>query len=221
MPARIAATSADEQIKEIVGSGPFRFVKDEWQPGNQVVYVRTPTTCRARRRRAARPAARSSTSTRSSGATSPTTATATAALAAGEVDWWEIPPLDFMPKIEPNAALTTFLPDPARHAGLAAPEPPAPAVQQQEGAPGARLMMDQTTYLQAAIGVAKYLPPCPSVFACDGPYARRRAETLVKHEPRQGAGAREGVRLRRSAGGRPRRPTSRSSTGRPWSRGSC
>src|SRR5262245_29960115 len=40
MPARIAATSADEQIKEIVGSGPFRFVKDEWQPGNQVVYVR-------------------------------------------------------------------------------------------------------------------------------------------------------------------------------------
>src|SRR6266536_2083421 len=40
MPARIAATSADEQIKEIVGSGPFKFVKDEWQPGNQVVYVK-------------------------------------------------------------------------------------------------------------------------------------------------------------------------------------
>jgi len=40
MPARIAATSADEQIKEIVGSGPFRFAKDEWQPGNQVVYVK-------------------------------------------------------------------------------------------------------------------------------------------------------------------------------------
>ena len=42
MPARLAATSADEQIKEIVGSGPFRFVKDEWQPGNQVVYVSNP-----------------------------------------------------------------------------------------------------------------------------------------------------------------------------------
>ena len=40
MPARLAATSADEQVKEIVGSGPFRFVKDEWQPGNQVVYVK-------------------------------------------------------------------------------------------------------------------------------------------------------------------------------------
>src|SRR5262245_56756284 len=42
MPARIAATPDSEQIKEIVGSGPFRFVKDEWQPGNQVVYVRNP-----------------------------------------------------------------------------------------------------------------------------------------------------------------------------------
>jgi peptide/nickel transport system substrate-binding protein len=42
MPARIAATSPDEQIKEIVGSGPFRFVRDEWQPGHQAVYVRNP-----------------------------------------------------------------------------------------------------------------------------------------------------------------------------------
>ena len=42
MPARIAATPDTEQIKEVVGSGPFRFVKDEWQPGNQVVYVRNP-----------------------------------------------------------------------------------------------------------------------------------------------------------------------------------
>ena len=40
MPARIAATSENEPIKETIGSGPFKFVKDEWQPGNQVVYVK-------------------------------------------------------------------------------------------------------------------------------------------------------------------------------------
>ena len=73
MPARLAATSADEQIKEIVGSGPFRFVKDEWQPGNQVVYVKNADYVPAQRgaerlgrRQAGRPW------TRSSGATSPT-----------------------------------------------------------------------------------------------------------------------------------------------------
>jgi peptide/nickel transport system substrate-binding protein len=42
MPARIASTSAQEQIKDVVGSGPFKFARDEWQPGEQVVYVRNP-----------------------------------------------------------------------------------------------------------------------------------------------------------------------------------
>ena len=37
MPARIASTSADQQIKEVVGSGPFKFAKDEWQPGKQAL----------------------------------------------------------------------------------------------------------------------------------------------------------------------------------------
>src|SRR5262249_15773958 len=39
MPARLASTPAEEQIKEVVGSGPFKFARDEWQPGEQVVYV--------------------------------------------------------------------------------------------------------------------------------------------------------------------------------------
>ena len=40
MPARIAATPPDDQIKEVIGSGPFRFAKDEWIPGVQVEYIR-------------------------------------------------------------------------------------------------------------------------------------------------------------------------------------
>ena len=32
-----------------------------------------------------------------------------AALAAGQIDWWEVPPVDFIPKIERNEALRTFL----------------------------------------------------------------------------------------------------------------
>src|SRR5260370_18941842 len=42
MPTRIASTPPEEQIKEIVGSGPFKFARDEWQHGEQVVYVRNP-----------------------------------------------------------------------------------------------------------------------------------------------------------------------------------
>ncbi len=42
MPARIASTPAEEPIKEVVGSGPFKFAKEDWQPGEQAVYTRNP-----------------------------------------------------------------------------------------------------------------------------------------------------------------------------------
>ncbi|MBI3517466.1 MAG: hypothetical protein HY060_25830, partial [Proteobacteria bacterium] len=38
MPERLAKTDPNAQISEVVGSGPFRFVKDEFVPGHKVVY---------------------------------------------------------------------------------------------------------------------------------------------------------------------------------------
>jgi len=40
MPARIAATPGSEQIKEHIGSGPFKFVANEYKPGERLVYVK-------------------------------------------------------------------------------------------------------------------------------------------------------------------------------------
>ena len=37
MPARLAATDPGDQVKEVIGSGPFKFAKDDWQPGHRVV----------------------------------------------------------------------------------------------------------------------------------------------------------------------------------------
>jgi peptide/nickel transport system substrate-binding protein len=181
MPARIAATSPDEQIKEIVGSGPFRFVKDEWQPGNQVVYVRN-----------ADYVPRNEAPSGSTGGKKvyldkviwryiPDPATANAALAAGELDWWEIPPLDFLPKIEQTATLATFLPDPLGTQGWLRPNHLHPPFNNKKARQALLHMMDQPMYLQAAIGQAKYYRTCPSVFACNGPYATKvGAEALAK-----------------------------------------
>jgi peptide/nickel transport system substrate-binding protein len=42
MPERLASTPADKQVTEMVGSGPFIFAKEEFQPGHKVVYRRNP-----------------------------------------------------------------------------------------------------------------------------------------------------------------------------------
>src|SRR5271169_5372911 len=42
MPERLAKTDAYQQIPEAIGSGPFKFVKEEWVPGNKAVFVKNP-----------------------------------------------------------------------------------------------------------------------------------------------------------------------------------
>ena len=42
MPKRIAETDPFKQIDEYIGSGPFIFKKDEWKPGEKVVYIKNP-----------------------------------------------------------------------------------------------------------------------------------------------------------------------------------
>ncbi len=40
MPERLARTDAMTRVNEVIGSGPFRFVADEWQQGARIVYAR-------------------------------------------------------------------------------------------------------------------------------------------------------------------------------------
>src|SRR6516164_7034777 len=71
LPERLAQTDAFTQITEAVGSGPFKFVREEWQPGHRVVFVKNPLMCRATSHRAGRRVARWPRSTGSSGSTYP------------------------------------------------------------------------------------------------------------------------------------------------------
>jgi peptide/nickel transport system substrate-binding protein len=42
MPKRVAETDPYKQFDDYTGSGPFIFKKDEWKPGEKVVYVKNP-----------------------------------------------------------------------------------------------------------------------------------------------------------------------------------
>ena len=137
MPARLAATDPNEQVKEVIGSGPFKFSKDEWQPGNQVVYVRNDDYVPRKEKPSGGAGGKRALVDRVEWRYIPDPATAGAALEAGEVDYWENVPLDFAPRLEKNANLTVFVTDPKGNQGILSAQPPAPAIQQQEGPAGA------------------------------------------------------------------------------------
>eukprot|EP01041_Mallomonas_annulata_P035846 gene35846-58857_t len=43
LPERLAKMPTNAPIQEVLGSGPFVFKRDEWVPGNKVVFVKSPT----------------------------------------------------------------------------------------------------------------------------------------------------------------------------------
>jgi peptide/nickel transport system substrate-binding protein len=183
MPARIAATSAGDQITEVVGSGPFKFVKDEWKPGNQVVYVRNPDYVPRNEAPSGSTGGKKVYVDKVIWRYMPDPWDAAEALAAGEIDWWEEPPLDFVSKIEENHGLQTFLFNPLGTQGWLRPNHLHPPFNNKKAREALLHMMDQVTYLAWAHGHSTHYRPCYSVFACGGPYATKAgAEPMVKHD---------------------------------------
>ena len=99
MPERIASTDPNTQIKpdEVIGSGPFRFKRDEWNPGALAVWSRNPDYQPRQEAADWVSGGKRVNFERVEWHIIPDAATASAALQSGEVDWWETPLADLFP----------------------------------------------------------------------------------------------------------------------------
>jgi peptide/nickel transport system substrate-binding protein len=103
MPERVAQTDPFQQITDPTGSGPYRFLRDQFVPGSRAIYERNP----AYQPRQDGPASMTAGAKavhfdRVEWLILPDPATASAALTAGEVDWWEAPAADLLPLLKRN-----------------------------------------------------------------------------------------------------------------------
>ena len=171
MPERLARTDAFKPIAEMIGSGPYRFVADEFVSGSRVVYERfdryrprdEPADGAAGGKRAYFP--------RVEWQVIPDASTANAALLRGEVDWWELPSPDFYPALKANPGITLQLDDPAGKVSfmrLNHLQPPFDDVQVRRAVlAGVR----QEDYMQVVLGDDPDLwRRCHSQFPCGSPY---------------------------------------------------
>jgi peptide/nickel transport system substrate-binding protein len=119
MPERLAATSSTVPVKELVGSGPFRFVADQYVPGASLVYERfegyvprldgTPSLLAGPKR---------VNFDRVEWQVIPDPATAAAALQEGEIDWWEQPIFDLLSTLRRDPELAVEVLDQFGNVGV-------------------------------------------------------------------------------------------------------
>jgi peptide/nickel transport system substrate-binding protein len=97
MPERIARTPPTEQIHEMIGSGPLRFLKDEYRPGSRVAYARFDDYVPRDEPPQATAGGKRFYFDRLEWQVIPEDATVAAALQTGEIDWWELVNPDYVP----------------------------------------------------------------------------------------------------------------------------
>jgi peptide/nickel transport system substrate-binding protein len=119
MPERLAQTDSTLPVKELIGSGPFRFQADQHVPGSRLVYSRfekyVPRPDGTPSQLAGPKVAHFD---RVEWQVIPDAATAAAALQRGEIDWWDQPIADLLPTLKANKTLNVALLDPIGNVGV-------------------------------------------------------------------------------------------------------
>lgn len=179
MPKRLAETDPHTQIEEIIGSGPFRFVEEEWQPGNLVVYERFEDYVPREEPASYAAGGKVAKVDRVEWHYIPDHSTAIQALRAGEVDYYEEPPVDLISRLTDEPGINVEIIDPLGTQGVIRPNFLHPPFDDKRARQALMLAVQQADYMYAIMGDPEYFEEfCGAYFMCGGPF-----ETEVGSEP--------------------------------------
>ncbi len=171
MPQSVAETSANQQIKSTIGSGPFKFVNSEWQPGHRVVFVKNPEYVPRKEPPSWASGGKVVNVDRVEWLYIPDQTTALAAFTAGEADWWEDPPPDFYQLLDRDPNVTLVQASPFGVGGLLRFNQLQPPFDNPKMRQALLYAVDQSAYMSAVAGDRKYWSTCYSFYTCGGPMA--------------------------------------------------
>jgi peptide/nickel transport system substrate-binding protein len=171
MPERLAKTDPFQQVTEMVGSGPFKFAKEEFQPGHQVVYVKNTDYVPRNEPPSWASGGKVVKVDRVEWLNIPDAMTKVAALNAGEADWWENPPLDVVPVLAANPDITITRVDPLPSPIMVKFNHLLPPFDNIKMRQAILAVTDQADFLSTLAGDPKNWELCPSFFTCGSPMA--------------------------------------------------
>jgi peptide/nickel transport system substrate-binding protein len=175
MRASDAARAPTEPVTEFIGSGPFKFVKNEYVKGHKAVYEKNvdyvprnePADCLAGGKKAK--------VDRVEWMVMPDYSTAVSALLSGEIDMYETPPLDLLPTIESNPDLKIQNINKLGKIGMLRMNAKSPILSKPEARLALIKAFNQTDAMAVVAGDHKYWRECYSFFACGGPNEYKEA----------------------------------------------
>ncbi|WP_375457622.1 ABC transporter substrate-binding protein [uncultured Enterovirga sp.] len=180
MPERIARTDPYRAITEVVGSGPYRFLANEYVSGARSAYAKfdgyrprqEPVDWGAGGKIAHYPRVEWTVMT--------DPATASAALRNGEVDWWEQPLADLLPSLA-KAGITLQVDQPGGRHAFARVNHLHPPFNDRKARQAFMMAVNQEDYMRAAQGDDTSLwAVCRSPYSCGTPYARDYGKSAMR-----------------------------------------
>ena len=175
MPERVAKTDAFQQVTEVIGSGPFKFLKEEWVPGSKAVFVKNADYVPRKDPPSFAAGGKVAKVDRVEWLYIPDAATAAAALTAGEADWYEQPPADLLPILAKSKDVVVASVDPLGSHGILRFNFVQPPFNNQKLRQAVLALVDQKDYMRAVAGDEKNWQVCWSLFVCGTPLEIGRA----------------------------------------------
>jgi peptide/nickel transport system substrate-binding protein len=181
MPKRLAETPPGQQIQEQIGSGPFKFVKAEFQPGVKAVYEKNTDYVPRKEPPSWTSGGKVVKVDRVEWITMADAQTAVNALQSGDIDFMEVPAFDIMPMLKANKDIKTEILNKLGFQTLGRMNFLHPPFDNVKVRRAAFMAMNQKDVLDALIGNPEYYKVCGAVFVCDTPLATDvGSESLVK-----------------------------------------
>ena len=171
MPERLAKTDPYQQVTETVGSGPFKFVAAEFQPGHKAVYIKNTDYLPRNEPPSWASGGKVVKVDRVEWLYMPEYSTAAAALGGGEVDWWEAPNLDLVPVLAANPAVKVEKTDPLGSTTMLRFNHLHPPFNNVKMRQAVLAVVDQTEFMSALAGDLSNWNLCASFFT-DGKRGR-------------------------------------------------
>src|SRR3981189_2626185 len=185
MPKRMAETPKGQQMKEQIGSGPFKFVSAEFQPGVKAVYEKNADYVPRKEPPSWTSGGKVVKVDRVEWITMPDAQTAVNALQSGDIDFMENPPFDLLPTLTGNKELKVEILNKLGFQTLGRMKFLYPPFDNVKVRRAAFLAINQKDVLDALVGNPEYYKICGAFFVAGTPLATEEgSESLLKGDGR-------------------------------------